>query len=133
MPQNQQVLPGRLVNQLGKYLYRNIESAYKFEKTSNQYDVYMTVYYQLPREKQIPERAAEGYNDVHEMNININLATYANKIRVNITEISPEEWTFGSMIFPLEKLQDMKEARNAIYTKVIKELQKRYREYDFIF
>ena len=133
MDQNAKIPPNQLINRVGKYIYRHIDSAYKNVKTANNYDIYMTVYYQLPVGKRTEEDGTVSNNDVHEMKININLTTYSNKIRVNLTEISPNEWTFGTMVFPPEKLEDMQEARNIIYTKIIKELKKHYEEYDFLF
>lgn len=124
---------GQLINKVGQYLYKNIDSAYKGVRSSNMYDVYFFVYYQLPREQQIPGKQAEGYNDMHEMHININLTTYQNKIRVNLTEISPEEWTFGQIILPPEKLQDMPTVRDLIYNKVIQKLEKHYEDYNFLY
>lgn len=123
----------QLVNQVGQYLYKHIDGAYKAVRKSNQYDIYMNVYYQLPRLQQVPGRQAEGYNDMHEMKLNINLTTYQNKIRVNIHEISPEEWTFGYILIEPEKLQDVQFARELIYEKVKQKIEKHYKDYLFLF
>ena len=123
----------QLVNQVGRYLYKHIDGAYKSAKTANTYDVYMTVYYQLPKSKQIPEKEAEGYNDMHEMKVNISLTTYQKKIRVNIHEITPNQWTFGYILVPPEKLQDVEQSMHLIYDKVINQIQKHYKDYLFLF
>lgn len=123
----------QLVNQVGRYLYKHIDGAYKSVKSSNTYDVYMTVYYQLPRDQQVPGRESEGYNDMHEMKINISLTTYQNKIRVNIHEITPEQWTFGYILIPPEKLQDVEQSMKLIYEKVVQQIQKHYKDYLFLF
>lgn len=123
----------QLVNKVGQYLYKNIDSAYKGIRSTNTYDVYFFVLYQVPFEQRIPGKNKEGYNDMHEMHINISLTTYQSKIRVNITEISPEEWTFGYILIPPERLQNLEEARKLILDQVTKKLKKHYENYDFLF
>lgn len=123
----------QLVNKVGQYLYKNIDSAYKGVRSTNTYDVYMFVLYQLPYEKWIPGKSKEGYNDTHEMHINISLTTYQSKIRVNVTEISPEEWTFGYILIPPEKLKNLEDARKLIYEKVTQKIKNHYKDYNFLF
>lgn len=120
----------QLLNRVGKYLYKHIDGAYKKVQSANKYDIYMIVYYQVPIDKR---DSSEETDEVQEMKININLATYSNKIRVNLTEITPEEFTIGSIIFPAEKLENPQEAMIKINQKVRKSLEKHYKEYDFIF
>lgn len=127
------VATNQLVNQVGQWLYKHIDSAYKAVRGSNTYDIYMTVYYQLPRLQQVPGREAEGYNDMHEMKINISLTTYQNKIRVNIHEVTPDQWTFGYILIPPDQLQTVENARELIYEKVIRKIEKHYKDYLFLF
>lgn len=125
------VIPaGQLVNKIGKYIYKHLDGAYKFEKTPNVCDVYITVLYS------IPANIAKTYNidaELHEMTLNLNITTYQNKIRVNIIEMTPEECTIGFDVFPPEKLQDLNDALDLIYEKVKKRISKRYEDWDFIF
>lgn len=123
----------QLVNKVGQYLYKHIDGAIKSVRSSNTYDVYVTVYYQLDKWDQVPGRQQEGYNDMHEMVINISLTTYTNKIRVNIHEVTPEEWTFGYFVVEPEKLQDVQNAKKLIYEKVCKKIAKHYEDYNFLF
>lgn len=123
----------QLVNKVGQYLYNNIDSAYKGVRSTNTYDVYMFVLYQLPYEQWVPGKQNEGYNDMHEMHINISLTTYQSKVRVNVTEISPEEWTFGYILIPPEKLKNLEDARTLIYEKVAQKIQNHYKDYKFLF
>lgn len=123
----------QLVNQVGQYLYKHIDSAYKAVRSSNTYDIYMFVYYQLPRLQQIPGKEKEGYNDVHQMNINISLTTYQNKIRVNIHELTPNQWTFGYILVPPENLKTVEDSRQLIYEKVIQKIKNHYKDYLFLF
>ena len=127
------VSSSQLVNQVGQWLYKHIDGAYKAVRHSNTYDIYMTVYYQLPRLQQVPGREAEGYNDMHEMKVNISLTTYQNKIRVNIHEVTPEQWTFGYILIPPDQLQTVENARELIYEKVIRKIENHYKDYLFLF
>ncbi len=127
------VSTNQLVKQVGQYLYKHIDGAYKAVSSSNTYDVYVEVYYQLPREQQVPGKQSEGYNDMHTMKININLTTYQNKIRVNIHELTPNQWTFSYMIIPPEKLQDVQQSMYLIYNKVLEKIKKHYKDYIFLF
>lgn len=129
----QPVSVSQLVNQVGRYLYNHIDGAYKTVKRPNTYDIYMTVYYQLPRLQQVPGREKEGYNDMHEMKLNISLTTYQNKIRVNIHEITPEEYTFSYMLIPPEQLQDITKAQKLIYDKVVQRIENHYKDWLFLF
>lgn len=123
----------QLVKQIGRYIYNHIDGAYKSVSSSNTYDVYITVYYQLAKEDQDPNRAAEGYNDMHEMKVNISLTTYQNKIRVNIHEVTPNQWTFGYILIPPERIQSLEQARQLIYSKVIQQIESHYKDYLFLF
>lgn len=120
------------VKQVGKYLYNHIDGAFKYKSSSNMYDVYLTLLYQIPYWDRIPGKGSE-YNDVHEMTININLTTYQNKIRVDVIEMTPEQRTLGYDLFAPEKLKNLEEAMHFIYNKVKKRISKAYSEYDFLF
>lgn len=118
------------VNTIGRYLYKHIESAYDFKKSANMFDIYFTVYYQLSEENRYEDVTD---NDFHEMNINMNITTYQNKIRINIIEISPRETTIGYDLYTPEKLENLSEAYNLIWSRFIKRMNKYYKDYDFIF
>lgn len=123
----------KLINRVGKYIYTHTDGAYKFTTSSNTCDVYITVYYQLSSDDQIPDLDYTGYNDLHEMNINVSLTTYQNKVRVNIHEVDPNHWTFGYLIIPAENLQDSEQASKLIYDKVKKKIANHYKDYLFLF
>ena len=120
------------VNRVGKYLYNHLDGAFKFQTSSNTFDVYTTILYQLPRYAQIPGKGVE-YNDVHEMVLNLSITTYMNKVRVNIIEMSPEERTIGFDVYAPEVLQDLEEAKRIIFQKVCKRISKAYEDYLFLF
>lgn len=120
------------VNKVGKYLYKNIDGAFKYETSSNTCDVYFTLLYQIPYWQRIPGKGTE-YNDVHEMTIDINLTTYQNKIRVNILEMTPDERTLGSFVLKPEQLYDLENTKQIIFDKVTSRVKVMYSEYDFLF
>ena len=117
----------QLVNKIGKYLYNHIDGAFKYKKSSNMYDVYFTLLYQLK-----PEFGGK-VNDVKEMTVNINITTYQNKIRVNVIEMTPEERTIGYDLFTPDKLQNLEEAKDLIFNRVVKRVSKAYENYIFLF
>ena len=125
---NQQII------KIGKYLYKHLDGAIRQKSSGNTYDVNFLVLYQLPRLMQVPGRQAEGYNDMHEMILNINLTTYANKIRMNVTEISPNEKTLGHIVIDDEDmLSDLASLRKYALNRIHRWLYKEYEAYEFLF
>ena len=119
---------GQAVNMIGKYLFKHIDGAYNFTKGANTYDVYFTILYQLKEEHRTKQD-----HDMHEMNINISLTTYSDKLRMNIIEISPREKTLGFNTFALTKFDDLYSGYELIMNTLKKRLAKEYENYDFIF
>lgn len=125
------VIPAaQLVNKVGKYIYEHLDGAYKLVKTANTCDVYITILYSIPSDI-VKRYGLEA--GVHEMTLNLSITHYQNKIRVNIYEMSPEECTIGFDLFPPGKLQDLEVARDLIYSKVRKRIEKYYDGWEFIF
>ena len=126
--------PGQLVNKVGNFLYNHLDGAYKFSKKANEYDVYVNVIYQIPPEILDKYGITDPkYAELKEMQIDLNITTYQNKIRVNTITITPEEETVGFDLFPPEKLQDLNDALQLIRDKVTRRLEKRFEDYVFIF
>ena len=116
-----------VVNMVGKYLYKNLDGAYKFTKDRNTFDVYVTLLYEL-------KEAFGGIpNDVQEMTINISITTYQNKIRVDTIEMTPEEKTLGFDLFKVEDMLDMELAMSTIKWKVGNRIRKAYKNYIILF
>lgn len=116
-----------VVNMVGKYLYKNLDGAYKFTKDRNTFDVYVTLLYEL-------KEAFGGIpNDVQEMTINISITTYQNKIRVDTIEMTPEEKTLGFDLFKAEDMLDMELAMSTIKWKVGNRIRKAYKNYIILF
>lgn len=121
----------KLVNQLGKYLYDNIEGAFKYKNTSNMCDVYFTLLYEIPEEDR--RFYPEGTDTLYDMTIDINITTYQNNIRVNVLETDANEKTLLCDVYTPEQLQDFKAAKNKILSKIIRKVAKEYREYNILF
>lgn len=125
---NQNNLPASTqVNRVGKYLYNHLDGAYKYTKSPNMYDIYVTLLYQLK-----PEYGG-GVNEVEEMTININITTYQNKVRVNTIEMTPMERTLGYDIMKPEEMIDLQKAMEIIKWKVGNRIRKAYKEYIILF
>lgn len=120
------------VNRIGKYLYRNIDGAFKYKVSSNTFDVYMTLYYQLERKNQDYTRS-DDYNDLHEIVLDINITTYRNKIRVNVIEVSPLERTIGYDLYEPDILKDLEYAKGKIFERIDKRIRKAYTSYEILY
>ena len=127
---NQQILPAsKQVKRIGQYLYKHIDGAYDFKSSSNNYDVYFLLLYELKKELREP---GKNYS-VQEMRININVTTYQNKVRINIIELTPKERTIGFDIYTPEKVQDLQKAYPVIMEKIYKRIYKAYEDYYFLY
>lgn len=123
---------GQLVNKVGKYLYKHLDGAFNIEYTPNTCDVYVTLLYQIPYLQRIPGKGRE-YNGVHEMELDLNITTYQNKIRVNVLETDEYERTLGHNVYSPELFENLELAKEKIYQNVVKKVSKAYEEYDFVF
>lgn len=121
------------VNSIGKFLYKNIDSAYNFRKSTQQFDLYIIVLYEVPKDIIDGYNLDESYDELYEMKININLTTYQNKLRINFIELDPEEATIGHKTYNLDRYKDYYELRDNIVNYLLACLDKRYEGYDFIF
>ena len=106
------------------------------------FDLYTLVLYEIPHELITKYHIEEDkYKQVYEMVININLTGYDQKIRVNLIETSPDEVTIGSKTFDLEKLRKSNPdqqtyfsiIKDMIFDYLIRRLEHRYQDYDFIY
>lgn len=117
---------------ISKYIYNHIDGAYRYVTHSDSFDIYTTVYYQIPYWDRIPGKGSE-YNDIHEMNIDINVTTYRDKIRVNLISTNSGEETVGYFTLSLREEMSMDDIYNKIYTNVCNKLRKYFDGYDFLF
>lgn len=127
---------GQAVKMIAKHMKKNLGGAYKLTVGANTCDVYFLIYYEVPKLHKLIGNSPgkEEYNKVHEMHIDLNITTYQNKVRVNLIEITPEERTIGYDLYKPEIIQaDIVKARELIWNRVQKRLEKAYEEYDFVF
>lgn len=126
IPVNQQV------NKLGKYLKRTLDGAYSFKISANMCDVLIVIYYQYSMMGNRPGDPMQ-MSDLLEMKFDINITTYANKIRVNIIEIHPDEQTLGHFVINEKQSQDILLMRDIVIDRIRKLLTKTFQGYEFIF
>lgn len=119
------------VNKLGKWLYKHIDSAYKAESSSNMFDIYFTLVYQLKPEYQTLQEIKIA-TDTYEMNINVNITTYKNKIRVNITESDANSRTLNFYVSDPGQETDTIQFYQYILDKIYYTIRKYYYKYDFL-
>lgn len=129
---NKQLTPSQQVNNLGKYLRKNIDTCYKYEKSSNMYDVYFTILYEIPLDIRKAYDLDSSYDDLNEMNLDLNLTTYSNKIRINILEVNNNFVPLGSKVFDPLKYSSYADMRSDIFMYLEKTLIRKYDGYDFI-
>lgn len=124
--------PTQVVNILAKYIYKNLDGRQKFKIGMNTCDIYFTVYYQVPEISVYPGDDI-SYSDIYEMNLNINITTYQNSIRINIYEISPLETTIGFLKYKLDQFYDIQQLKIQCMNDIKKKVTMRYNKYEFIF
>lgn len=124
----------KVVNSVGKYLYRKLDGSYSFKKTSNSTEVRSTILYQIPKE--VSDRYnldKDTRNEVKVMDVTIDITTYADKIRVNVIEITPEEKTIGFKTFKSSIFQDMQTGLLNVYGFVTSSIEKEFYGYTVLF
>ena len=114
---------GSLVNKIGKYLDKNIDGAFKIQFHPMNCEVTMRMYYQVPNH---PET-------LDEMHFLIDITSYQNKVRINLTEVTAMEKTIGQLIFLDDELNDLTLVKKQILNKIKRFIDKEYAEYDFIY
>lgn len=114
---------GQIVNKVGKYLKKHIDGAFKIEFSGMACEVTMRMYYQL-------EDQPDTFEEMHFI---INITSYQNKVRVNLTEDTPEEKTIGQVILTDEELHDLSLAKKRILSTLKRAIAKEYSGYEFIY
>lgn len=128
---NKPLHQSQIVNKLVKYLYKNLDGAFKMRIAPNEGDVYLTVLYMLP--VYLGKSQKKYDSTVHEMTVDLHITTYADKIRMNIIAMNPQASTIGFDTFPIERMQDMEVAKTLVLNKLHKRLEKEFDDYEFMF
>jgi len=130
----------QVVNIFGKYLFKHLDGSIKFKKSSNMYDIWTIVLYQIPYEvRNLYDISEDKYKEVYEMLLNINITTYGTKLRINILEETPDNLTLGCKTFDIEKVklkhgnEYLKFMLKSLETYVRNRISKQYENYDFLF
>lgn len=113
----------RQVNRVGKFLYKNLDGADAIKFKSQMCEVYVTMYYQVPEEP----------DTFDELTFIISLTTYADKLRINITEDTSMQETILHKTYIEDQLGDLHKINEDILSKMRKAVSKKYAEYDFIY
>lgn len=117
------VNPGTAVNKLGKFLYKNIDGAFKMSFKAMSCEILMRMYFQVPGDA----------DSMEEMIFSIDIVSYANKIRINITEQTEMEKTIGQIIIDPDKVDQIDEIKKKILNRIQKYIAKEYAEFDFVY
>lgn len=118
---------GQYVNTISNYLYRHIDTSYDQKHSANMSDVYFQVYYQMIN----PDDTLD--DNLQTMNIDLNITTYQDKIRVNVLEITPDEFTLGMKTFTYKPDIDLNKLLQDTLAYVDKRLHKCYSDREFIY
>ena len=117
------------IKPVGKYINKVIDGAYKIEFKSNMCIVYMRMYYQIPSRYQ--DQGADM--SLKEMRFIINITSYANKLRINLTEDTEYEKTIGQLILAEDDLKDLNTIKYKVMKMIRKSIAKEYEGYEFIY
>lgn len=124
-------------------MFKNLAGATSFKKYSNTFEINTIVLYQIPldikKKYNLPD---DETTDVQEMNLNLNITTYQNKLRFNIIEETPDALTLGCKVINLglQKYQKAKTNQqlfelvmNDLQKYIYQSLEKRYSDYEFLY
>ena len=114
--------PSQLVNIIGKYLYKHIDTAYHLTKAPN----LTTVYFEISYRENISD-------DIEIMSLYAEVTTYQNKIRLNIIEITPAEKTLGHDTFSVEIFKDLNKGMQTVLSKLKNRIKKAFDYADIYF
>jgi len=127
---------GQKVNAIAKYIKKHIDGAYKLSFSPMTADVYITIYYDIPSEaKEVMKKygAEPKQKGVESMDIDINITSYQNKVRINVIRMDDNEKTLGQLILKPEDIKDLYDVVENIKDKVSSFIEKEYADYDFVF
>lgn len=114
---------GTWINKVGKYLKQHIDGAYKIKFNAMNCEVWMRMYYQVPRD-------LSSFREIHFL---IDITSYQNKLRVNLIEDTAMEKTVGQVILKPEELTDLESVKAKILEKIQRFIAKEYADYEFVY
>ena len=124
----------KLVNTVANSLYKKLPGAYKKQKYSNECVVYSTILYQIPNDVAHKYSLPSELKDkVNQMDVKIGVATYSNKIRVSLVQISPLEKTIGFKTFKADTFNNVQQGVQKVLSFVSNAIEKEYEGYEVLF
>lgn len=119
---------------LGDYLKKNLTGVYKVQQPPNEYIIYTTIMYQLPKElrqqlKQYDEWKDKA-EDIFEINIYFNITTYQQYIRVNIIMLDKYEVTLGYKRFEPKELISLPACKDKLLAYTEKQITNYFKKYE---
>lgn len=119
---------------LGDYLKKNLTGVYKVQQPPNEYIIYTTIMYQLPKElrqqlKQYDEWKDKA-EDIFEINIYFNITTYQQYIRVNIIMLDEYEVTLGYKRFEPKELISLPACKDKLLAYTEKQITNYFKKYE---
>jgi len=134
---DKKIQAGEQVNKIAKYIKNHVSGAYKITFNPGMTaDVYIKIYYQIPEEvTKLVEKYGQKLQDtgMKEMTIDVSLASYQNKVRINVIRMDDNEKTLGHFVLKPEEMRDLDSMLAKIREKVTSFIEKEYQDYDFVF
>lgn len=124
----------KLVNTVGKSLYKKLDGSYSFKKGNGFSEVKSTILYQIPKE--VSDRynlAQEEREKVNVMEVTISITTYSNKLRVEVIELSPEEKTIAFKTFKSDMFNNIQQGISVVYDFITSSIEKEFNGYEILF
>ena len=116
--------PSQYMIQLGKYIYNNIEYCYQYKSSVNTFDCYLRIHYTIDENLLEEGESPEGYID-----LNLNLVTYQNKIRVNLYELNDQyQKVIGTKIIEVKDKFSVETECNKLLKFVFNKIEKEYKD-----
>ena len=114
---------GSIVNKVGKYLNNNIDGAFKISFHPMECEILSRMYYQVPGDP----------DTFDEMIFSIDIVSYQNRLRVNLTEQTDMEKTIGQIIVTEDELHDLSLLKKKILTRLERFIKKEYEGYEIVY
>lgn len=114
-----------------KYVYKNLDGSFKVEKDSTGWVVYSTILYAIPQS--VVKRYGFSDDEVNELDIRIDFKTYADKLRVEVIELRPDEKTIMFKTLKESTFNNVQEGYQTVLGLIKKSIQKEFQDYDILF
>ena len=121
-------------NSCAKSLYKKLDGAYDIKTNSTTAEVKSTILYQIPAEVSdkynLPD---DTRNTVNQMDVRIDLATYSDKLRVEVVQLAPDEYTMGFKTFNSSTFDNVQKGIQKVFDWVKSTIEKQYSGYEVLF